>query len=75
MSRSKKKLPIVGIAICDSEKKDKQTANRKLRTAVRVAIAEGNEVMPELRKVSDVWTFGKDGKNYVTKRPVEARRK
>jgi hypothetical protein len=75
MSRSRKKVPITGITTCDSEKWDKQHANRKLRAAIRVAIADDQEVMPELREVSNVWSFGKDGKKWNTRTRVEALRK
>lgn len=64
MSRSRKKHNISGIAVCKSEKQDKRLANRRLRAAVREAMAYGAEVMPELREISNVWTFGKDGKQW-----------
>lgn len=64
MSRSRKKVNVTGITTCDSEKDDKRIANRKLRAAVRGAISGDAEVMPELREVSSVWTFGKDGKRW-----------
>lgn len=75
MSRSRKRLPIAGMTICASEKRDKRQANRKLRAAVRGAMAGSRDVIPELREVSDVWTFGKDGKRRVQSNPVEALRK
>lgn len=64
MARSRRKTPIIGIAVCDSEKPWKRGANRKLRCAVRAAMSRGDDVLPELREVSNVWTFGKDGKHY-----------
>lgn len=64
MARSRRKTPIIGIAVCDSEKSWKRGANRKLRRAVRAALIRGDDVLPELREVSNVWTFGKDGKLY-----------
>ena len=63
MSRSRRKTPKFGIA-GDSDKQDKRLANRKLRRAVRVALDHGDEVLPELREVSDVWSMSKDGKIY-----------
>lgn len=65
MSRSRKKTPIIGMTTTDTEKQDKRHANRKLRVAVRNALAGEEEIMPELREVSDVWSFGKDGKRWV----------
>lgn len=67
MSKSRKRTPICGITTVESEKQDKLIAHRKLRAAVRVALASDHEVMPELREVSDVWTFGKDGKMWYAK--------
>lgn len=61
MSRSYRKVPKRGIG-ADSDKKSKRYANRSYRRAVREALHRGNEVMPELREVSDVWDFEKDGK-------------
>lgn len=75
MSRSRKKVPITGVAVCESEKQDKRKANRKLRASVRVAIADDREVMPQLREVSNVWTFGKDGKGWWGDRFPEVYRK
>jgi hypothetical protein len=65
MARSRKKTPITGITTTDTEKNDKRLANRKLRVAVRTALAGDGEIMPELREISDVWSFGKDGKRWV----------
>jgi ATP-dependent Zn protease len=65
MSRSRIKTPITGNAAnAKSEKADKQKANRVLRARVRVALNNDAEVMPELREVSEVYTFAKDGKSY-----------
>ncbi len=61
MSRSRRKFPKRGIA-GKSDKVGKQKANRSLRRAVHVALALGNEDLPILREVSDVWDFDKDGK-------------
>lgn len=57
MSRSYRKTPITGIAVCDSEKDDKRRAHRRRRAAER---SHGRFV--DLREVSDVWDMGKDGK-------------
>lgn len=65
MSRSRKKTPISGMTTCKSEKQDKRKANRKLRFAVRVAISNETEILPELREISNVWSFGKDGKQWL----------
>lgn len=64
VSRSRKKRPISGITLADSEKQDKRLANRKLRRRVNQTLAVDPEadVFPLLRKVSDPWTMAKDGK-------------
>ena len=68
MTRSKKKHPITGITCAESEKDDKRLANRKFRMAVKRAIKKGAEVLPHKREVSNVWSFAKDGKEYVDKK-------
>jgi hypothetical protein len=78
MARSRRKRPCCGICKCDSEKRDKQLANRRLRKRVRQILAvtdialleedfdeveaEHDLLLPEIRDVSSVWSFGKDGK-------------
>ena len=64
MSRSRRHVPIFGITTSESEKQDKRTANRRLRRAVRHALARGRDVLPHLREVSNVWAFDKDGKRW-----------
>jgi hypothetical protein len=65
MSRSKKKTPILGITTCGSEKADKRDANRKYRRIVKQKVKGSSEELPEVKEVSDVWSFGKDGKKYA----------
>lgn len=64
MSRSRKHTPKGGITTSTSEKDDKRHANRRFRRATAVAVQVEAEVMPELREVSDVWGFAKDGKRW-----------
>jgi hypothetical protein len=66
MSRSRHKTPITGIAKAESEKWDKQEANRRLRHRVKQALAVDTEaeILPERREVSNVWSFMKDGKHW-----------
>jgi hypothetical protein len=71
MARSHKKNPHFANTYDDTEKDDKRFANRKLRRAVKVKLAkvtleeeEENLVLPEMREVSDIWLFDKDGKRY-----------
>lgn len=65
MSRSYRKTPITGWTTCESEKWDKKMANRKLRRRTIDAIRKREEVYPELKEVSDIWDFGKDGKQFI----------
>ena len=58
MTRSRRKMPIRGIAGCKSEKQDKRVANRKLRRKTNEALKKGDDILPKLREVSDVWAFG-----------------
>jgi len=62
MSRSRRKTPITGMTNARNEKQDKRKANRKLRRKTRV----DPENAPVLRGVSNVWSFDKDGKIYLT---------
>lgn len=62
MSRSKKKTPKRGITGASSEKEDKRDANRKLRRKTKQQVNKEDEILLELREVSNVWGFGKDGK-------------
>jgi len=61
MSRSYRKTPVCGWSCAESEKRDKQLANRALRCRVRAALATGRTI-PVQREVSQVYAFSKDGK-------------
>jgi|TARA_B110000967_G_scaffold209020_1_gene263345 hypothetical protein len=64
MSRSKKKTKIQGITTAKSEKKNKSAANRTFRRIVKKKVESEETVLPELREISNVWSFDKDGKKY-----------
>lgn len=64
MSRSRKKTPIQAIANSDSEKEDKREANRKFRRKIKQQVKNGDEQLSNLRELSNVWSFAKDGKIY-----------
>lgn len=68
MSRSRKKHPFYGMTTASSEKQDKRLANRKLRrlttTELRCSSLEEDLILPEIRDVSNVYNFQKDGKCY-----------
>lgn len=71
MSRSFKRTPICGITTAVSEKQDKRLANRKLRSKTRsmlnVAVKADSSgvLLPSIREVSNVWSFDKDGKQWL----------
>jgi len=69
MSRSRRKHPICGNTVSGfnrGEHWDKKKASRKLRHKTRQILrfcnSESDPVLPELREVSNVWLFQKDGK-------------
>ncbi|MBE2895879.1 hypothetical protein HPC38_03155 [Pasteurellaceae bacterium HPA106] len=66
MSRSYRKTPICGITCIESEKQDKRRANRKFRRYTRQCVYIGIEPPFTLRQVSDVYDFGKDGRQYFS---------
>jgi len=73
MTRSIKHNPICGIAVCKSEKKDKQIINRILRHKVRAVLKtkdleELEEFLePKKDEIMDKWSMGKDGKQRIEK--------
>ncbi|WP_305983202.1 hypothetical protein [Roseivirga thermotolerans] len=64
MSRSKKKNKIRGITTAESEKQDKRDANRKFRRTINQKVKQGDTELPDLKELSNVWGFDKDGKIY-----------
>ena len=72
MTRSFKKTPICGHTLADSDKKDKQLFNRRMRRKVNFTLKklkeefDGLPEKPEHRKTG-AYTFSKDGKQYLGK--------
>lgn len=64
MSHSKKRTKKFGTTTASSEKEDKRIANRKFRRLVKSKAKVLDEDMPQIREVSNVWSFAKDGKRY-----------
>lgn len=64
MARSYRKTPVTGITTARSEKQDKKIWHSRMRAATRTHLLSGGDpdVMPIEREVSNVWSFGKDGK-------------
>ena len=65
MSRSKKKTPKTGITKAETEKGDKRNANRKFRRKTKVLVKKGDDQFVDLKEVSNVWSFDKDGKQFL----------
>lgn len=64
MSRSEKKTKIRGITGAKSEKENKREANRKFRRIVKQKVKLNESELPEIKQISNVWSFDKDGKVY-----------
>lgn len=71
MSRSYKHTNISAITTAQSEKRDKQLANKRFRRISKHRVRIGAEPLVHLNEVSDLWDFQKDGKRYFF--PDEAR--
>ena len=54
-----------------SEKRDKQLANRRFRRISKHRVRIDKEPLIDLNEISDIWDFQKDGKRYFF--PDEAR--
>jgi hypothetical protein len=61
MARSRRKTPICGITIADTDKPFKTTEHRRERRAVNVALATGEEP-PAPKQYGNPWASHKDGK-------------
>ena len=70
MSRSRKKTPKIGVTAASSEKEDKRKANRIFRRVSKVQIKKGDTPLLDIKEVSNVWDFDKDGK-YFIKNPTK----
>lgn len=66
MSRSRKKVSIIGNLNCRSEKQDKREYNRLYRRIFKQTLFSNIEVeiFPNLKEFSDPWLMSKDGRRY-----------
>ena len=66
MGKFKKKHPFSGIPTSETEKRDKQIANKRLRLRAKQKLKHmedpDEEVFPEKEEVSNVYNVNKDGK-------------
>lgn len=67
MSRSNKKSPVIGNTTTTSEKEDKRIANRSERRINKVLLFKTDDetALKDKREVSNVYGFGKDGKQRI----------
>lgn len=66
MSRSRRRTPIAGNTIAESEKSHKRAAHRRERQAMRQRIHHETDPLPVLaNEVSNPWLFSKDGKQWI----------
>ncbi len=63
MSRSRKKHWYGSNTCAQSEKYDKQMANRKFRHKSKNALKNGTEPPYSKNEISDIWNWAKDGKS------------
>jgi hypothetical protein len=58
-----------------SDKADKANANRRLRRIVKQRLKDDEFIeeiaLPQLREVSNVWDFAKDGKRFLNINEIE----
>jgi hypothetical protein len=59
-----------------SDKADKANANRRLRRIVKQRLKDDEFIeeiaLPQLREVSNIWDFAKDGKKFLNINEIEA---
>jgi len=67
MSRSTKKTPKSGITTAETEKENKRLANRKFRRVTKLQVKKGSDEPSLTRELSNVWSFDKDGKQFLKK--------
>ena len=64
MSRSHRKYPAIGTCVCDSEKKDKQIYNRRLRSINKQILntTMDDTKLKDKKEISNVMEMSKDGR-------------
>ena len=64
MSRSRKKHPVTGTTLAETEKKFKQQEHQRERSRIRDALKIDDEVLPHQKQFGNPWDGPKDGKRY-----------
>lgn len=63
MSRSRRKTPITGVTLAESEKKDKVASHRSYRKTVAQLVTPTLETpLPTERQLTNPWSMAKEGK-------------
>lgn len=75
MSRSRKKHPITGITMAETDKPFKQQEHQRERSAVRDALRTEKEIVPHPKEFGNPWSSAKDGKQVWTDNQEKAKRK
>jgi hypothetical protein len=73
MSRSRKKTPVIGTTMSETEKEFKQQEHQRERSAVRDALRSEKEVLPHPKEYGNPWAGPKDGKRYLGNTKYEER--
>lgn len=74
MSKSYRKTPIVGVTTAASDRYGKKASARKLRRAVKVSVARGDDVQPHQYELFDPYSMPKDGKTYIARGNPDAKK-
>ena len=75
MSRSFRKTPVFGYTKAESEKFDKQKANRRFRRKTKMEVQQNKELFTLHRRQTTAWDMRKDGKRYYKNYKMEWMRK
>lgn len=63
MTRSRKKVSSTGWTTSESEKKDKQSYNRRFRRINRLLLKLHKPLYHKIREIINIWDMDKDGKH------------
>lgn len=78
MSRSRKKKPVTGMSLAETEKEFKQQEHQRERARVRTALANFDDeagVLPDPKIFGNPWAGPKDGRQYHGGTPYEGKAK
>jgi hypothetical protein len=74
VSRSRKKTPISGVTLAESEKQDKAASHRRYRRTLKEIITPDLETpLPTERQLTNPWDMAKEGKSRYDPKPSPKR--